>query len=96
MQWRLKIHEAAPWDDPGVYIISDDQYAVALVFAEGYVLSTFEHDVYAFFEPGVFHEFELHSSDMRSYQLYIDDDLAIEGLFDDSFISPCAGWGGHC
>ena len=93
MRWRLNVHEATPWDDPGVYVISDDHYAVMFVFAERYVLSTHEGNVFAYFEPGMFHEFELRSGDMRSYELYIDGDLAIEGVFSESFFSACAGWG---
>ena len=93
MRWRLLVHEAFPWEDPGVYVISDELWAVAFIFAEGHVLSTHEANVFAYFEPGVFHEFELRSADMRAYELYIDSALAIEGAFSESFFSACAGFG---
>jgi hypothetical protein len=93
MSWQLNVHEAVPWEDPGVYVVSDELWTVLFVFAEGYVSSTHEPNASAYFEPGVFHEFELRSGDMRSYELYIDDDLAIEGVFFEGFFSPCVGWG---
>ena len=93
MRWKLNVHEAGPWEDPGVYVISDELWAVLFVFAEGYVSSTHEANVSAEFEAGMFHEFEMRSGNMRSYELYIDGDLAIEGVFFEGFFSPCAGWG---
>ena len=76
-----------------MYVISDDHYAVMFVFAERYVLSTHEGNVFAYFEPGMFHEFEMRSGDMRSYELYIDGELAIEGVFSESSFPACAGFG---
>ena len=93
MRWRLKVHEATPWEDPGVYVISDELWTVSFVFAEGYVLSTHEANALAEFEPGVFHEFELRSGDMRSYELYIDGDLGIQGAFFEGLFSTRVGWG---
>ena len=93
MRWKLKVHEATPWDDPGVYVISDDHYAVMFVFGEGYVSSTYEANVSTEFEPGVFHEFEMRSADMRSYELYIDGHLATEGAFSESLFPACTGFG---
>jgi hypothetical protein len=93
MRWRLNVHEAWPWEDPGVFVSSDDQYALLFAFGEGYVVSTFESNVSANFEPGIFHEFDLRSGNMRTYELYIDDQLAIEGVFSKSFISPLVGFG---
>jgi len=66
MRWKLNVHEATPWEDPGVYVILDDLYSVAFLFAESYLLSFYEPDVYVEFEPGMFHEFEMRSDDMRS------------------------------
>ena len=93
MRWRLNVHEVAPWEDPGVYVVSDDLWTVLFVFGDGYVSSTHEYNVTADFEPGVFHEFELRSDDMRSYELHIDGNLALEGAFFEGFFSSCAGWG---
>ncbi len=81
MCWRLKIDEATPWEDPGVYVTSDDLYSVAYLFAEDYLLSLYEPSVYVQFEPGVFHEYELRSTDMRKYELYLDGHLVVNGVF---------------
>ena len=66
---------------------------MTFVFAEGYVTSTYEPNKSAEFEPGVFHDFEMYSSDMRSYELHIDGALAIEGVFHESLFPAGAGFG---
>lgn len=86
MSWALLVEESHLWD-PGVSVRSDDQWAVIFLFDEGSLLSVYEPEVYVEFEPGVFHEFELRSTDMRSYELYIDGEAAIEGAFFESLFS---------
>lgn len=93
MRWRLKVHEATPWEDPGVYVTSDDRYSVVFLFGGDYLLSLYEPSVYLPFKPGLFHDFELRSDDMRSYELYLDGGLALKGVFFHSSFSTCAGWG---
>ena len=93
VRWGLEVQEVTPWEDPGVAITSDDQYAVTFVFAEGYVTSTYEPNASAEFAPGMFHEFEMRSADMRSYELYIDGALAIEGVLHESFFPAGVGFG---
>lgn len=78
---------------PGVYVLSDDSHAVGFVFDEDTLWSLYERNVSASFEPGIFHQFELRSGNMRSYELYIDDDLVIEGAFGASFSETSVGWG---
>jgi len=92
MQWRLRIDEAYGGDiTVGVY--SDDKWAAAFQLYADTISSVFELDTSAPFLPDVFHEFELRSSDMRSYELYIDDELAIEGSFWLSLTESRVGWG---
>jgi len=93
MRWRLNVHESAPWEDPGVYIISDDLYSVEFLFAEDNLLSLYEPSVYVQFEPGVFHEYELRSTDMRTYELYLDGGLVVNGVFFEGLFTPRVGWG---
>ena len=93
MNWRLNVHEADPWEDPGVYVISDDLWTVTFLFDEDTLKSFYEPNVYVELEPYVYHEFELRSTDMRSYELYVDGDLAIEGVFFEGFFSPYVGFG---
>ena len=98
MRWRLKVDQVEGFYDPIIAVTSDEVapdefYSVGFGFQEDRVLSAFEPNVSAVFEPGVFHEYELRSFDMRSYRLYIDDDLAIEGVFYEVFGPTRVGWG---
>lgn len=98
LRWRLNIHEVNGLDDPGIGLTSnevapDEFYRVGFTFSEDTIMSAFEPGVSAMFEPGVFHRFELRSSDMRSYQLYIDGELRIEGVFCEVFGPTRVNWG---
>lgn len=93
IQWRLKIEEVIGLRDVAVAVFSDQNWAVALLMNEDTVFSVFEPGVTATFSPGVFHEFELRSGNMRSYKLYIDDVLAIDGFFWKSLSSSAVDWG---
>jgi hypothetical protein len=93
MSWALLVEESHLWD-PGISVRSDDQWDVILLFDEGSLLSVYEPDIYVEFEPGGLHEFELRSSDMRGYELFVDGDLAVEGVFFESLFSGAhAGFG---
>jgi hypothetical protein len=93
MSWRLNVHEVARLQDPGVYVKSDDLWTVTFLFDEDTLRSFYEPNVSVELEPHVYHEYEMRSSDMRSYELYIDGDLAIEGVFFEGFFSPRVGFG---
>ncbi len=97
LSWRLKVDSVSGYYDPGVGVTSDpvgsDWYRAAFGFRVDRVLSVFEHGVSAPIAPGVFHDYELRSADMRSYQLYIDGSLAIQGVFAEVFGPPRVGFG---
>ena len=93
-QWRLKVDELTiGWRDPCVAVFGDDSWGVAFDFNEDTIESVYEDDVSAQFEPHVFHDYELRTADMRTYRLYIDDALAIQGEFWDSLSSSRVLWG---
>lgn len=92
-RWRLRIDEVIGRVDPTVGIYSDEKWAAAFKFGETTIFSTFETGVSAPFARGVFHEFELRSWDMRSYELYIDANLAISGSFWFSLTPSRVNWG---
>jgi len=94
-QWRLRVDELTiGWRDPTVGVFGDDHWGVGFDFNEDTITSVFEDDVSATFEPHVFHDFELHSANLRTYELYIDGSLTIEGSFWDSLISSTVvAWG---
>jgi len=92
MQWRLRIDEAYG-ADIGIGVFSDDRWAAGFHLDGDTISSTFEPGTSAPFLPGVFHEFELRSPNMRTYDPYIDDELAIEGSFWFQLIESRVGWG---
>jgi len=68
MQWRLRVNEVIgnplALRDPGVGVFSDDTWGLTFHFGIDSVRSVLE-DVVIPFDPGVFHQFEVRSSDMR-------------------------------
>jgi hypothetical protein len=93
-RWRLRVDELTiGWRDPTVGVFGDDSWGVGFNFNEDTIESVYENDVSAHFEPHVFHDFELRTADMRTYHLYIDGSLAIQGAFWDSLSSSRVGWG---
>jgi hypothetical protein len=93
--WRLKIDDDIN-HDAGIAFTSDavgpyEFYRVAFNFTEDTIIS--EDGQHASFEAGVFHEFEVRSSDMRAYVLYIDGAPAVQGLFTEVFGPARLTWG---
>jgi hypothetical protein len=93
MQWRLRIEEPPGITDLDVGVFSDDKWGVGFHFDADAIRSVFEEGVEAWFTPGVFHDFDFISSDMRNYTLYIDGVAAIEGSFWLSLTPSEVGWG---
>ena len=93
MRWRLKVEELSGWADPAVGVFSDESWSVAFAFSESRVINLDDLDMSAGFEPGVFHRFELRSSDMRSFELSIDDTLALTGDFVHVITASKVAWG---
>ena len=93
LEWRLKVDEVIGDWDPVVALRSDENWAVGLEFDEASVTSAFEDGVSVSFTPGVFHDYRLTSSDMLTYQLYLDSQLAFEGAFWLSASQSYVAWG---
>jgi hypothetical protein len=93
MDWQLRVDEVVgPWDT-GVGVYADGKWAVGFDFNRTNVYSAFEPGVGASFSPGVFHHFQLTSTDMRNYVLSIDGEEAIRGAFWLSLFSSQVWWG---
>ena len=93
-RWRVKVDEVIVEIDPGVGLMSDDDFTVIFLLATDHVISFYEPEKYASFAPGEYHEFLFESSDMQTYSLYIDSELAFEGAFFDSLFSGAGvSWG---
>ena len=94
MSWRVKVDEIIGTIDPGVGIRTDDQYAIAFALGVDHIYSTYEWPKGAPFAPGEWHEFLFESPDMQTYNLYIDSQLAFQGLFSETYFEdPGMGWG---
>lgn len=90
-RWRVKIDEVINAPDAGVTVASDGRRIVGLEYDESSIQDL--HGKQATFEPGRFHTFELRSTDMIGYALYIDDALAWTDTFRFSTISSRVSWG---
>lgn len=91
-RWRLCVSEIDPPYplDPTVDIYSDAHTGLPLTFGYDRVLVKSHYIVY---EPGVFHDYEVRSPDMFTYDLYIDDVLVDSGTFYASVGPALVSWG---
>ena len=98
LRWRLKVDATTGYYDQSIGVTSDaagpdEFYEVQFGFRVDTVLSTFEHGTSAPIVPGVFHDYELWSADMRTYRLYVDGGLALTGSFVEVFGPPRIAFG---
>ncbi|MEW6251023.1 MAG: hypothetical protein AB1716_10280 [Planctomycetota bacterium] len=94
LAWRVRVDAlTSPYFDPGVGISSDDRWLVAFDLNRDTVRSRFEQGVSAHYAPGVPHDFEMRSPDMRTYDLFIDGQLAVRGSFWSGLSWSSVGWG---
>ena len=91
--WRLRVDDLIGPADPTLSVYSDDGAAVAFSFTETGVRNIYDYETVAPFMPGVYHAFEFTSPDMVTYELRIDDELALAGDFYQSFDGSWFGWG---
>jgi hypothetical protein len=92
LRWGLTVMDSQRLGS-SVEFTSDDLWAVHFDFDEDTLVSLYEPTVYVDIEPHVHHEYELRTSDVRNYQLYVDGDLAVEGVFFESFFPSGVGFG---
>jgi hypothetical protein len=94
LQWKITVDEVKVGSsDATIALFSDDKWGVGLSISETQIWSAFEPGVSAPFTPYVAHEFELRSTDMRSYVLTIDGQPTIQGSFWLSLVSSEVSWG---
>jgi hypothetical protein len=98
LRWRLKVDEVSGYQDPAISVTSDaagpnEFYRASFGFGVDEVHVGFGHAVSIPIVAGVFHEYELRSSDMRSYEFYIDGAFAMAGAFAEVFGPPRVTWG---
>ena len=76
-----------------VVIASDGAMQLAFGLFPDYIESKWEDDVTLPVSPGVFHDYQVLSWDMQTYDLYIDGDLAHEGTFWQGSLESKLAWG---
>jgi hypothetical protein len=91
-RWRLCVsHIDPPYPlDPVVGIHSDTRTGLPLDFGYDRVAVKNHYIAYA---PGVFHDYEVRSPDMRTYYFYIDDVLVDSGAFYADVGPALVAWG---
>ena len=92
MRWRLSIDEIVSGPDPVAGVFSDGYEAVAFQLSDTSLRSTFEDRTISIDLLGC-HEYELRSPDMATYELFVDDALAMAGVFSEVFEASRVGWG---
>jgi hypothetical protein len=81
-EWRLKVDEVTgDYYDPSVGVVGDTRMTVGFGYHYDFVECKYEDDVFIPIESGVFHDYRFLTSDMQTYELYIDGELAREGEF---------------
>ncbi len=93
MRWRLKIDACNGLFDLSNGAFSDDRWGVAFGMGYDAIYSESEPGNSAHFAPDVFHDFEMRSSDMRHYGLFIDGQPALSGSFVYSVDASRIVWG---
>jgi hypothetical protein len=92
-QWCLRVSDLTGYSDPGVRVSFGPQGAVSLTYAENGVYSSLEGAWIAEFEPGVFHDYLLMTSDASTYSMYIDCELVHTGHFAAPWNESVVQWG---
>jgi len=93
MEWKLKVDQAYIGGDPGVGLNSEDGWNLGYVFAEDHIRSLSEDYLQIPFAPYTWHEYRIVSSDLRTYELFIDGVLAHEGILEHVFPGSHVGFG---
>lgn len=94
MRWRLNVDELTEGHSDAIAaVFSDESWAVAFRLSESRIFNSFDLSMSAPFEQGAFHLFELRSWDMRTFELSIDDAVALSGDFVHVITASKVAWG---
>ncbi len=91
-EWRVWVGDIPGYPDPGIAVTSSGHGALVLAYQEDRIYSLLE-GVYIYFTPDIFHDYLLTSSDMLSYDLYIDGTFTYAGVFVGPFPQSWTAWG---
>jgi hypothetical protein len=95
MEWRLAVDQVVGGfpGDPGVGLCSDDRWVVAFKYDHDTVLGAFDEGLHVPVTAGEFHSYRLTSSNMRTYDFFIDGEFVHEGPFSYGGDTSLMGWG---
>ena len=79
-QWRLCVDQSQAPFDPIIGVFSDERRAAEVGISWNSIHIPGAGFV-ATFEPGIFHEYEFRSTDMLTFDLYVDGGLVFSGEF---------------
>jgi hypothetical protein len=92
--WTAEVDELYGWYyDPAVSLASDTAKRLGFGLAPDHIQSVFEDGVTIPVQPGMFHDYSVLTSDMLTYELYIDGQLARVGSFWQGVSQSYIGWG---
>ncbi len=92
IQWRVRIDEVDGDGEPAVVIRADDGWITGFRYGDNKVTTAFT-DIEIPVSNRVFHEYEMRSRDMRTYDLFIDGALTLHGDFWHGLMSPGVTFG---
>lgn len=92
VEWRVRIDQTPTNPDAAMFIAAGVHGLIFLHYAENGIWSEAE-GVWIDFVPGVFHEYSLWSWDLANYSLFIDGQLAHEGVFEGPYPYSDVFWG---
>ncbi len=97
MEWSLRVEEVDPMYpsvpyDPDTGVRSNEAFGVAFAFSTDCFYSYFEHIEWSL-DLTITREFRLVSADMRTYSLYVDEELFFTGDFVHVMSQADVAWG---
>ena len=92
MEWGLEVEEVVGHSDPSVSFWSNEAWRLGFAYSEDHIWSVFENATVPI-EAGVFHAYRVVSADMRTYELFVDGELAHSGVLTQGFAQSYVGWG---
>jgi hypothetical protein len=96
VEWRLRVDEvvgaAHPPFKPAITVGFDGYGGVTFAYAEGSLYSVLE-STWIDFDPNVFHDYSLTTSDLLNYTLSIDGSVAHTGRLETPCYVNAVGWG---
>jgi hypothetical protein len=95
-KWRTRVDALVGWSvyDPGVGIFGDDGWGVGIGMGYDRVIRGVGLPAtIAYYEPGVYHSFELRTWDMRTFTLLLDGVQVYSGAMTHPTTSGYVAWG---